>query len=177
MQRFDLNFASSRREGHWLGMFLLAIAALATAKLVDVYVTSKGEMGHLETRIAQFERRASGIVPRVEVAEATVKEIRHANEVIDQIALPWDRLFKAVDAAASNKVALLGITPDQKSGTVEVKGECADLATVFDYVKRLDQQTSLGRVYLLNHQVNAQDPQRPVRFTITASWMQTTSRL
>mgnify|MGYP001598041710 FL=1 len=81
------------------------------------------------------------------------------------------------DAAANSKVALLGITPDQKGGTVEISGECADLQTMFDYVKRLDQQATLGRVYLLNHQINAQDPQRPVRFTVTASWLQPTSRL
>lgn len=176
MNRVDLDF-NVRRASGWLGIGLLVIVAIATAKMLHVYASSKHEAELLEARVAQLERRSGGLDERVPIADATLREILHANDVIDQIALPWERLFKAVEAAASNKVALLGITPDQKGGTVEISGECADLQTLFDYVKRLDQQASLGRVYLLNHQINAQDPQRPVRFTVTASWLQPTSRL
>jgi Tfp pilus assembly protein PilN len=178
MIRLDLDFAGSARRGRWLGIGLLLVASVATAKMLHIYSSSTSESNLLEARIAQLERRAGGArAERTPVAESTLREIRHANEVIGQIALPWDRLFKAVEAAASNKVGLLGITPDQKGGTVEVSGECADLQTMFDYVKRLDRQASLGRVYLLNHQINAQDPQRPVRFTVTASWLQPKSAL
>ncbi len=178
MIRMDLDFAGSARRGRWLGIGLLLVAAIATAKMLHVYSSAASEADLLETRIAQLERRAGGVrEDKAPVPEATLREIRQANEVIGQIALPWDRLFKAVEAAAGNKVGLLGITPDQKGGTVEVSGECADLQTLFDYVKRLDRQASLGRVYLLNHQINAQDPQRPVRFTVTASWLQPASPL
>lgn len=177
MNRVDLDFAltsNSRR----LGFSLLVIVVIATAKMLHVHASARHEVELLESRVTQFERRPGGAKEeRFAVSDATLRDIRRANEVIDQITLPWERLFKAVDAAANNKVALLGITPDQKGGTVEVSGECVDLQTLFDYVKRLDQQSTLGRVYLLNHQVNAQDPQRPVRFTVTASWLQPTSRL
>lgn len=177
MNRLDLDFASTRNR-RWLGIGLLVIVAITTAKMLHVYVSARHEAELLEGRVMQFEQRPGGArEERAPVSDATLRDIRRANDVIDQIALPWERLFKAVDAAANNKVALLGITPDQKGGTVELSGECADLQTLFDYVKRLDQQATLGRVYLLNHQVNAQDPQRPVRFTVTASWLQPISRL
>lgn len=177
MNRIDLDF-NARPTRRWLGIGLLFIVAIATAKMLHAYTSAKHEAELLETRVAQFERRPGGFdEEQAPISEATLREIHHANDVIDQIALPWERLFKAVEAAANNKVALLGITPDQKGGSVEISGECADLQTMFDYVKRLDQQATLGRVYLLNHQINAQDPQRPVRFTVTASWLQPTSRL
>lgn len=175
MNRVELEFAARGRNSRWLGIGLLVIVAIAMAKMLHVHASSLREAELLETRIVQFERGAGGAKEeRVPVSEATLREVRQANDVIDQISLPWERLFKSVEAAANNKVALLGITPDQKGGTVEVSGECADLQVLFDYVKRLDQQVSLGQVYLLNHQINAQDPQRPVRFTITASWQQPT---
>jgi hypothetical protein len=178
MTRVDLEFAARGPNSRWLGIGLLVLVAVATAKMLHVHASSLQEAELLEARIVQFERGAGGTKEeRAPVSEATLREIRQANDVIDQITLPWERLFKSVEAAANNKVALLGITPDQKGGTVEVSGECADLQVLFDYVKRLDQQASLGRVYLLNHQVNAQDPQRPVRFTVTASWLQPTSPL
>jgi len=176
MRALDLDFVAGNRRGRWLGIGLLAIAAIATAKLADMYAESQREVEQIEARIASIERRANGISSDApKLADATIQEIRHANQVIDQITLPWDRLFRAVESVANGRVALLGITPDQKGGTVELSAEAADVEAMFDYVKRLQRAPSLAQVYLLNHQVNARDPQRPVRFTVTASWMEKNS--
>ncbi|HWH47037.1 MAG TPA: hypothetical protein VN664_04485 [Burkholderiales bacterium] len=176
MSTLELDFVAGSRRGSWLGIALLAVAALATAKVADIYAESRREVGQIEARIARMERRVNGITsdaPKLD--DATIQEIRHANQVIDQITLPWDRLFRAVESVANNRVALLGITPDQKAGSVELSAEAADVEAMFDYVKRLQRAPSLARVYLLNHQVNARDPQRPVRFTVTASWIEKAS--
>ena len=176
MRALDLDFVAGNRRGRWLGIGLLAIAAVATAKLADMYAESQREVEQIQARIARIERRANGInsdAPKL--ADATIQEIRHANQVIDQITLPWDRLFRAVESVANDRVALLGITPDQAGGTVELSAEAADVEAMFDYVKRLQRAPSLARVYLLNHQINARDPLRPVRFTVIASWIEKTS--
>ena len=171
--RIDLDYAARGRPGRWFGIAALALAALAAAKLFDVHAESQREIAHLEARIDQFDRRGStsaAYSPRLD--EATVQEIRNANRVIDQIALPWGRLFRALEAAATSRVALLGITPDQSDGTVELSGEAADLDAMFDYVKRLQRQPELNGVFLLNHQENAREAQRPLQFTVTASWIE-----
>jgi Tfp pilus assembly protein PilN len=176
MRALDLDFVAGNRRGRWLGIGLLAIAAIATAKLADMYAESQREVEQIEARIASIERRANGISSDApKLADATIQEIRRANQVIDQITLPWDRLFRAVESVANGRVALLGITPDQAGGTVALSAEAADVEAMFDYVKGLQRAPSLARVYLLNHQVNARDPQRPVRFTVTASWMEKNS--
>jgi Tfp pilus assembly protein PilN len=171
MHRIDLDYMPRSATARWLGTAVLALAALAGAKQVDTYVTAKREVAHLEARISRIQSRNEQ-TRVVAMPDSTIREIRRANEVIEQIALPWDRLFRAVESAAGEKVALLGITPDQKSGTVEVAGEAADVNAMFDYVKRLQRQPSLVRVYLLNQKLNDQDAQRPVRFTVTASWLE-----
>lgn len=171
LRRLELDYGPSRRFGLWLGIVALALAAIIGAKLADLYVTAKREAVQLEARIA---RNGAPRLPRPSAAlpESVVREIQRANDVIEQIALPWDRLFRAVESAASEKVALLSITPDQKSGTVQVGGEAAGLGAMFDYVKRLQLQPSLTHVYLVNQKINEQDPQHPVRFTVTASWVE-----
>lgn len=171
--RIDLDYAARAQSGRWFGIAALALAALAAAKLFDVHAEAQREIAHLEARFDQLDRRDSGSAaysPRLD--EATVLEIRHANQVIDQIALPWGRLFRALEAAATSRVALLGITPDQAGGTVELSGEAADLDAMFDYVKRLQRQPELSGVFLLNHQENAREAQRPLQFTVTASWIE-----
>ena len=176
MRALELDFVAGSRRGRWLGVGLLAIAAVATAKLADMYAEAQREVEQIEAHIARIEHRANGInsdAPKL--ADAAIQEIRHANQVIDQITLPWDRLFRAVESVANGRVALLGITPDHAGGTVELSAEAADVEAMFDYVQRLQRVPSLARVYLLNHQVNARDPQRPVRFTVIASWIEKTS--
>jgi Tfp pilus assembly protein PilN len=171
MHRIDLDYMPRSGTARWLGFGLLALAALAGAKQLDTFITAKQEVARMEARISRIASRSEH-ASVVALPDSTIREIRRANDVIEQIALPWDRLFRAVESAAGEKVALLGITPDQKSGTVEVAGEAADLGAMFDYVKRLQRQPSLARVYLLNQKLNDQDAQRPVRFTVTASWLE-----
>lgn len=173
MQRLQLDYVPHAGTARWLGIALLVLAALVGAKQADVYTTAKRETAQLEARLSRLESRGKQTTTTA-LPESTLREIRRANDVIEQIALPWDRLFRAVESAAGEKVGLLGITPDQKSGTVEVGGEAADLNAMFDYVKRLQRQPTLTRVYLLNHKLNDQDPQHPIRFTVTASWMEKT---
>lgn len=171
MQHLQLDYVPRSARARWFGIGLLAIAVLAGAKQADVFATARREVTQLQTRLERLESRDRPSA-KAALPESTVREIRRANDVIEQIALPWDRLFRAVESAAGEKVGLLGITPDQKSGTVEVGGEAADLDAMFDYVKRLQRQPSLTGVYLLNHKLNDQDPQHPIRFTVTASWME-----
>ena len=173
MQRLQLDYTRRPGGARWLGIGLLAVAALAGAKQADVFLTAKREVAQLETRLVRLESRDRPAA-RAALPESTVREIRRANDVIEQIALPWDRLFRAVESAAGEKVGLLGIAPDRKSGTVEVGGEASDLNAMFDYVKRLQRQPFLTRVYLLSHKLNDQDPQHPIRFTVSASWLEKT---
>ena len=99
-------------------------------------------------------------------------QIRRANSVIEQIALPWDRLFRAVESAAVERVMVLGIAPDAKSGTVQINAETADAEAMFEYVRRLEQQPELANVYLLQHQFERQNVARPLQFLVTASWLE-----
>ncbi len=176
-RHLELDYLQQGAAGglRWGGIALLALAAVVGAKQADLYFSAKREVGELELRRSRLESRQGADV-KMALPEATVREIQRANDVIEQIALPWDRLFRAVESAAGDKVGLLGITPDPKTGSVEVAGEAADLNAMFDYVKRLQRQPSLTGVYLLNNKLNDQDQQHPIRFTVTASWMEKASR-
>ncbi|MEQ1880742.1 MAG: hypothetical protein ABL878_07185 [Burkholderiales bacterium] len=169
----DLDFLATGRRRRWLGIGLLALAAIACAKLVDIQDQSQRAIEQMETRLTSGERRLRGTDAQApKIADATVQEIRAVNQVIDQITLPWDRLFLALESASNARVALLGISPDRGGGMVELSAEAMDSEAMFDYVKRLQASPSLTRVYLLNHLVNVKDSLRTVRFTVSASWIE-----
>ena len=109
------------------------------------------------------------MAPRVDAL--LEQEIRRVNEVIDQLGLPWDRVFRALEGAAAERVVLLGIAPDAKAGMVQISAQAADAEAMFDYLGRLEQQRELSQVYLLEHQRERQKTLRPIRFLVSASWM------
>lgn len=172
MRAVQLDFLQAARRPSGGGVVLLAAGVVAAFIVLSHHADLKSETLRLESQAAKLERRARGLAPIApQVDELLQQEIRGVNEVIDQLALPWDRLFRAVEDAANDRVALRGIAPDAKAGTVQISAETADPQAMFDYVKRLEQQSGLSQVYLLQHQRERRNTVRPVRFLVSASWM------
>jgi hypothetical protein len=174
MHALGLDFVRPARRPRSGGVLLLAAAAFAAFTVASWRAELQSEALAIESRLAKLERHnTQGLTPvTTRVDESVEQDIRRANEIIDQIALPWDRLFHAVEGAAVGRVTLLGIAPDAKTGTVQVIAETADSEAMFDYVKRLKQQPELANVYLLQHQREQHSATRPLRFVVTASWLE-----
>jgi Tfp pilus assembly protein PilN len=172
MRAIHLDFLQPARRGG-NGVVLLALGVAAAFAVVALQDGLKDEAGLLESQVAKLERRVRGAAPvSVQIDEPLRQEILRANEVIDQLALPWDGLFRAVEGAASDRVVLRGIAPDARAGTVQISAETADVDAMFDYVRRLEQQSGLSKVYLLQHQRERRNTARPIHFLVSASWMQ-----
>ncbi|HZL99505.1 MAG TPA: hypothetical protein VFD43_04555, partial [Planctomycetota bacterium] len=48
--------------------------------------------------------------------------------VTEQLSLPWGRLFRAVESAATKQVALIALQPESGRGVVRITAEARDLA-------------------------------------------------
>lgn len=105
-----------------------------------------------------------------EEQERVKSELRFANRVIEKLDTPWDAMFGAVESAFSEQVTLLSVEPDTERREVRLLAEAKDLTAMLDYVQQVRESPVLKNGYLVDHQINLQDPQRPVRFTVTAGW-------
>ena len=167
--KLDFLQPASRSSG---GGVLLAAGVVVVFVVLSFYGDLNSEARQLESQAAKLERRARGLSPIAPPVDALLQqEIRRVNEVIDQLALPWDRLFRSVEGAATSRVMLLGIDPDAKSGMVRISAEASDAEAMFDYVGRLGQQSGFSRVHLLQHQLEPRNSAWPIRFLVSASWM------
>ena len=173
MRAIEIDFARTaphRSSGRLLAM--LAAGALAFGALA-LHSELETEASRLDARLGKLEPGAvkDARLP-VHVDEAVQNRVRQANNVIDRLALPWDRLFRAVEGAATPRIVLLGIAPDARTGTVQITGEAPDPPAMFDYVQRLQQQAELGDVFLLQHQREERRPGQPLRFVAVGSWIE-----
>jgi hypothetical protein len=123
------------------------------------------EAQHSSRRQLADTRRTGGDLQKVNL------EVKRASEVLMQLNQPWDELFQLLESSDRKLVALLSIDPDPQNRQVKVTAEAKDLASMLGYVRYVQEQGGFSNVFLQSHQVQQQDPEKPVRFVVTAAWM------
>jgi Tfp pilus assembly protein PilN len=163
VKRLAVDFVR-RARSPWAARGLLVLAAAMAVDAAVSYLGTQASLEAAEARLARAEPR------RAPARELPAAEIAAVRETLDRLALPWGRLFTALESAASADVALLGIEPDPKAGTVLIAGDSKDYRAVLNYVLTLSRTEGLSRVQLVRHQAKSEDPKSPVSFTLSAAW-------
>lgn len=173
MERMHLDFLQPHAHRVGLGVLLLLVGAAVTGVLLVQHYRVAREAALLDERISDASRMARRAMPQLEPrrvgGRALADEIRDANAVIERLNVPWDTLFRELETASGEGVALLAIQPDPASRKIRIAGEARKLEAVLDYVERLEARKGLTGVFLLGHEIRDAPP-RPVAFTINAQW-------
>lgn len=156
----------------WVGMILLLVVLLATTMTGRYFIGLGEQAALLETRIQRIkiEAKIGSEKPVVHSAVDRSPEVKRANEVLRKLSAPWDDLFVGLEAASGEKVTLLTLRPDIEKHTVKIDGEAKNFASLMNYITALEGQSVFGPVYLQSHQVQLLDPEKPVRFSLLATW-------
>jgi hypothetical protein len=173
MMLLRLDYQCGMQPFPWVGAVLLA-SALTMLTLVGIHYRELAEkVIFWEAKAGQAGtsgQRMKGTAVSQRGTTDTALEIKHANEVLHQLTLPWGALFQAIESSSGKQVSLLAMEPDAEKHVVKISGEAKNIAAVLDYIKRLSEQEVFSNVYLQNHQIQHQDPERPVRFALLATW-------
>jgi len=165
MPALDLDFAP--RRARWPAWLLLAAGVAVAADVALTWSELRREASALEQPRAA--RRAAA-APKAPLPEGLQREFDAARQALQELALPWDTLFQAIEGAGSADTALLAIEPDPGKRALRIGGEARDFPAVLAYVERLAAQPVLAGVHLVNHQVREDVAERPVQFTLLATW-------
>lgn len=160
---------------HWVGMVALVLVLAAGMQLWQYYRQISAQVEHLELLAVKIEHKLHPGIPAVKPSAAEAQqsdaEIKAAKEVMLQLNLPWHELFAVLEESNGGDIALLGIEPNLKKGLVQVSGEAKDFAALFAYIRLLQASTPMSDVHLKNHQIQEQNPEKPIHFTLDASWI------
>lgn len=161
--------AGARRAG---ALLLLAGAVLA-CWLGYEYRERSNTLAGLEYRLRAQQDRAR-IAPGTRNAAQLAQEqaeLKLMAQVNGRLGLPWDALFNEIEATVDEHVTLLSVEPDAEKGALHVTAEARDLGAMLAYGKRLAASARFKDALIQSHQVQVQDPQRPVRFVVAAQWL------
>jgi hypothetical protein len=168
MRALHLDFEGNAR-GARLGHALIAIGGLLSALVLGaqwMVYEEIGSYGELAPRAARG--RGEPALPRGVGTEA--EAIEGARAVVAHLAGPWETLFRTLEAIEAPDVALLVITPDTQKNKIRIYAEARTFTAMLAYYSALEQSRTFDDVVLVEHEIQQSDPQRPVRFSITAAW-------
>ncbi|MET3134887.1 Tfp pilus assembly protein PilN [Oxalobacteraceae bacterium GrIS 1.11] len=152
--------------GAALGLALCVSAALAGYQLLE---QQRGRAA--QALLARARQAARQVVPAT-VAKVPIEPARAAavNAAILQLNLPWRDVQDAVAAATPATVALLALEPDARKHALKIGAETKTSEAMIAYIEALKEQEFFTSVVLSRHEINEQDPNRPIRFQIEAQW-------
>ncbi|MBE3028108.1 hypothetical protein GQ37_020995 [Janthinobacterium sp. BJB1] len=179
MTRLDIDFAPPNwrrglyRVPAWawftgaLGVALIATAAWAGSAALQRQQASEAQWRRAQQRVAQAAQGPAP-APQVPIAPAQAAAV---NAAILQLNLPWRDLQDALASATPPAIALLALEPDARKRVLKITAETTGSDAMVAYIAQLKQQELFGsRVQLLRHEINALDPNHPLRFQLEARW-------
>lgn len=163
LPRLELDYVAAPRRARAAGIALLAISLACAGVLLERYRDVKLEFARLDSARALLpgERRTA---PRTGAAD----EIKHAESVVRQLALPWAAMIHAVEIAAIPDVALLQMEPDARARRLRLMAEAKSQQAMLEYLRRLGRADAFAEVHLASHQVMIEDARRPIQFSALA---------
>jgi Tfp pilus assembly protein PilN len=127
---------------------------------------------------AKLQLAQAGVAARIAhqpiTRKSSVTEARASavNAAIGQLNLPWQEVFDAIEAATPATIALLALEPDAKRHVLKGTAEAKASDEMIGYLEALRQQDFFSELALTRHEINEQDPNKPIRFQFEANWVE-----
>ncbi len=164
-RRLELDYIAPSRPSRAAGLAVLAVALVMAGALIDRYHEVRLELERVEAgQRLGVERSPLRTVSRERVEE----EAKSAEAVLRQLALPWSVILSTVEDSATPDVAILQMQPDAQQRQLRLGAEARNSQAMLEYLRQLAAAKALGDVHVVNHQVQMEDPQRPIQFTVQA---------
>jgi Tfp pilus assembly protein PilN len=165
--RLELDYVVPPHRPVWLGLLLLTVALGIAADLVLRFLNARDVLGLAEaTQSLQTTHRPAKPVPMERLDE----QAKAAEAAVRQLTLPWATLIQILEDATTKDVAVLQVRPEAQQRLLRITAEARNHKAMLLYQRNLAATSVLDDVHLLNHQAQLDDPQKPLQFSIQATF-------
>ena len=107
--------------------------------------------------------------PGAALSAEQLKSATAAQAMLDSLAVPWEGLLGAIEAASTPRVLVESIQPRAGDGSVSLSVSSADFGGVAEFIHRLTQQERIYGVMLVSEAL-PENGTGPLRAVIAANW-------
>ena len=166
-RRLELDYVAAPSAPRWVGISVLILALAVAGFLMLRYRDAQHQLAALDAAQGMLsDRRAQRAVPK----ERLEQEAKIIDSAVRQLTLPWAQMIEAVEAASTSDVVVLQLQPEAQQRTLRLTAEAKSGEAMMRYVRRLSQSRVLSDVAPISHQVQLEDPSRPIQFSVQASF-------
>jgi len=166
--RVRLDFVAPVHRSPAAGAALLAMGLAAALGLGLAFHGKLEERTRLEQALGATDRPR-----RAAPAPEALRSAAEAAAVVRELDVPWTRLLAELEAAGHDSaatVALLSVEPDPAKQLVRITAEVRAMPDALAYLRRLEKITVLRHPALESHERRKDDPEHPLRVTLSAGW-------
>jgi hypothetical protein len=173
----DIHFAlRPRRRRPYLAV-VLAAAALACWGIAGwTWLGYHADLDAWQAQREALQDSASDAAEPAPADDGARNRLQYLAALDASIGAPWNALFGAFEALPAEQVALLSLSADAQQRAVTLGVEARDADAMLAYMQAVSASAALAEVHLASHQLNTDDPLRPVGFSLTANWKPLASR-
>ncbi len=169
LRRLNLDYLAAPRRTRWIGYALLAVSLAVAAHLLLRYRDAR--IGLDRTDVAKGLLSTDRRTPkRVALGDNPDEQRKSARAVLGQLALPWLALIGTLEESGTADVGILRLQPDAQQRVLRITAEARHKEAMLEYLHKLVDTKGFTGVHLVSHQVQLDDPQRPVQFSVQASF-------
>lgn len=159
-----------RQPRRALGWGLLAAGVLALLAAMDRYQTELDGVEAVAARVERLKLRQAQAGATQALAPAVAAGLRQAGIGAGLLAVPWERLWRAIETSRGDAIALLSVDLDAGRADIALAGEARDFAALGEFTRALGEQGAFERVSLVQHKLSDGSPPAVVRFELRLTW-------
>lgn len=171
--KIKLNHMRPASNNHWLDKITLLIGIVA---MIGTLIG----LQHINASALALQNEIdSSLHPRLESKHLSLQskedakskeEVIAVQNVMQELAFPWDSLFSNLEHLHIDHVKLLMIEPNAKQHKLRITAQAAQPEDMLAYVKALSAQPMLKDVFLVSQEYTEDIQVTQIRFTVEAGW-------
>lgn len=174
MKPAQLNFLKPTSAYSWLSLALLAIGISVLTAVYWQYQKDNAQFNSLQEQLEKLSHKkpVKHTKNNAIQTDGFKRQLALQTQIQQSLVTPWNILLQALEETKTDSIQLIEINPNATAHTLSITGQAPQLEDVLAYVKALSQQSVLGNVDLIDHQVIKTDANTMVKFEIEAIWNQ-----
>lgn len=165
MARLDFDFHARPARPGKVALVLALAGALALGWSWTNLQAARATEAGLALQITALEQAAPRAAARPASAADTATHTAQTDVAV-QLAYSWQPAFEALANALDDTVALVSLDASQARSQFKLVAEARTLADAVTLIDRLQQQPAVKRAALVQHEVQTEIDQQPVRFNL-----------
>lgn len=140
--------------------------------LISLFFVQRSSVTLQELKNAQSEysRSADSNSVTLKLTEKEQAELEAVKAAINDIVMPWPRLFSALEASRLETINMLSLEPNVRSKSFHITAVTNPVEEILTYINQIKQQDEYTAVSLLSTETVRVGGQNATQFELLVQW-------